>query len=246
MLRKGFLNLLIQRNVSTVTYNQKPRPQTAPNLIEKLQLELKLKQLKEAQQKPLTATPETKKKVTKGKDEAKKAAANLAKYTTPRKIIERTELIRIRGPGKTAYLLEVNANDFKMMTEELEDAIKGSIFSFDNTVIEHFKMKGVLVTEPMANTAEKLTRAQVHRAVAGADEVREVKESNQLQFIVPLANTMKAKKILERLGYKILSSAYKFQPIERVTLTPEDHEICIAFVKELEKIPHIVSVIHNM
>lgn len=245
MLRKCFLNLLIQRNVSTVTYNQKPRRQSAPSIIEKLQLELKLKQLKEAH-KPFVPPPEPKKKLT--KDEAKKAAAaaNYDKYTAPRKVPDRTELIRIRGPGKTAYLLEVNAGDFKMMTEELEDAIKGSIFSFDNSVIEHFKMKGVLLTEPMANTAEKLKRAQVHGAVAGAEEIREVTQSNQLQFIIPLANTMKAKKILERLGYKILSSAYKFQPLERVTLTPEDHEICYAFVKELEKIPHIVSVIHNM
>lgn len=236
MLRKCFLSLSIQRNASSLTYTRFQNSQTA---IERIQQELKLKQLKAVQSQ---SHPEPKKRI---KDEFKKNQ-NYISYSIQQKMPERTELLRIRGPGRTGYLVEVNANDLQMMTSELEEAIKGSIFSFDNRVIDQFKMKGVLLTEPMPKTDEQLKRAHVHGTVAGADEIREIKGKNQLQFTVPLANTIKAKKMLQNLGYKITSSAYKFQAIERVNLSPEDLELCVSFVKELEKIPHIVSVIHNM
>lgn len=160
---------------------------------------------------------------------------------------DRTEFFELRGPNESAFLVEVNAEDYDEVREKLNE-LKGDTFHFDKSVLEWFTVKSVLTAEPLVKSKDQKRLAKIHGITTCSDDVQQVEGTDLFTFTNSIHRTNRVKRILEKLQYRVLRVLYRFHPSQRLSGGVEDEKfrICREFLTAVESLPKVISVMHNL
>lgn len=156
-----------------------------------------------------------------------------------------TKLFKIRGPQEAAFLVEVCAKDSKEVKFQV-DQLRGKIFYYDKSAIKSFKLKCLLMAEPLVRAKDQNRLAKIHAISTGSDEVYELVGTGQFLFVNSVERTLRVKTILEKFQYKVFTPLYKFLPHQKASLESPLLDVCHEFARAVENLPKVLSVTHNL
>lgn len=159
-----------------------------------------------------------------------------------------TEVVQIRGPGNSAFLVEMHhSKDVYEVRFLLKNFILGRHkCEYEESGISEFEKNGFLVTKPLENFNNIRKKAVMHSKAIGAEKVIELKESKQLQFICQPNRMILASNKLSIIGYEIDSIGVTYFPLNMVSLSKKHRTICDKFLRVMDSLPNVVKIYDNI
>lgn len=172
-------------------------------------------------------------------DELKEAAFTKSKRTW-------TDVLRIKGPGSSAFLIEILAKNVYEVRFLMNFILREHSCKYDTTIISKFDKYGAILTKPVKNYEQRLKELTPDLRSVNAVKVVEKKNTKQFIFLCLADVMLTTSKKLEALGYGIESVEIEYFPKERVVLNKHDRQLCDKFIEVLSCVPHVLSIYDNI
>lgn len=157
-----------------------------------------------------------------------------------------TDVLKIKGPGCSAFLIEILAKDVYEVRFLMNFILQEHSCKYDQTGISKFDKYGAILTKPVKCYEERLRELTPDLRSVNASRVIEKKNTKQFIFLCQADVMLTTAKKLEALGYDIQSVEVDYFPKERVILNKHDHQLCNKFIEVLSNFPHVLCIYDNI